>query len=110
MIVRGNSSGLIENVNTGYYRKLFRSLSGFAAQEEEGRRVVEEISETGGRALSVPLEVTREAQWQQAIDAAVGDFGKLELDFPFAPRFLLADMSRHINAPVRIRLGGVGIF
>ena len=47
--------------------------------EEEGRRVVEEISETGGQALFVPLDVTSEAQWQQAIAAAVRDFGKLDI-------------------------------
>ena len=38
--------------------------------EDEGRRVVEEISETGGQALFVPLDVTSEAQWQQAIPRA----------------------------------------
>ena len=47
--------------------------------EEEGRRVVEEINETGGKGLFVHLDVTNEAQWQQAIATAVKDFGKLDI-------------------------------
>ena len=47
--------------------------------EEEGLRVVEEISETGGQALFVLLDVTSETQWQQAVATAVRDFGKLDI-------------------------------
>ena len=47
--------------------------------EEEGRRVIEEINETGGKGLFVHLDVTNEAQWQQAIATAVKDFGKLDI-------------------------------
>ena len=47
--------------------------------EEEGRRVVEQISETGGRAIFLPLDVTSEAQWGSAIAATVSQFGKLDV-------------------------------
>ena len=47
--------------------------------EEEGRRVVELISEAGGRAIFLPLDVTSEAQWISAIAATVREFGKLDI-------------------------------
>ena len=47
--------------------------------EEEGLQVVEQISETGGRALFVPLDVTSESQWAEAIAATVTEFGKLDV-------------------------------
>ena len=47
--------------------------------EEEGRRVVEQISEVGSRAIFVPLDVTSEAQWGSAIAATVREFGKLDV-------------------------------
>ena len=47
--------------------------------EEEGRKVVEQISETGGRAIFVSLDVTSEAQWDEAIAATVSEFGKLDV-------------------------------
>ena len=47
--------------------------------EEEGRKVVEQISETGSRAIFLPLDVTSEAQWKSAIAAIVSEFGKLDI-------------------------------
>ena len=47
--------------------------------EEEGRRVVEQISETGGQAIFLPLDVTSEAQWDTAIATTVREFGKLDI-------------------------------
>jgi NAD(P)-dependent dehydrogenase (short-subunit alcohol dehydrogenase family) len=47
--------------------------------EEEGRKLVEQISETGGRALFVSLDVTSESQWNEAIAATVAEFGKLDV-------------------------------
>ena len=47
--------------------------------EEEGRKVVEQISETGGRAIFVHLNVTSESQWDAAIAATVREFGKLDV-------------------------------
>ena len=47
--------------------------------EDEGKQVEAEINETGGQCLFVRLDVTDEAQWQQAIAATVARFGKLEI-------------------------------
>ena len=47
--------------------------------EDLGRKVVEQISETGGRAIFVRLDVTSESQWAEAIAAAVTEFGKLDV-------------------------------
>ena len=47
--------------------------------EEEGRKVVEQIVEAGGRAIFVPLDVTCESQWAAAVSAAVREFGKLNV-------------------------------
>ena len=47
--------------------------------EDEGRRVAAEIGEAGGQALFVPLDVTSESQWRDAIDAAVSSFGRLDV-------------------------------
>ena len=47
--------------------------------EDLGRQVVEQISETGGKAISVPLDVTSESQWNDAIAATISEFGKLDV-------------------------------
>jgi len=48
-------------------------------REEEAQKVVEQINETGGRAIFLPLDVTREDQWNSAIAATVSEFGKLDI-------------------------------
>jgi NAD(P)-dependent dehydrogenase (short-subunit alcohol dehydrogenase family) len=47
--------------------------------EDEGRKLEAEINATGGEALFVRLDVRREADWQQAVDATVRRFGKLDV-------------------------------
>ena len=47
--------------------------------EEEGRQVEAEISEAGGEALFVELDVTKEGDWQRAVEATVSRFGKLNV-------------------------------
>ncbi len=47
--------------------------------EAEGKRVEAEINETGGECFFVPLDVTDEDQWEKAVAAAVGRFGKLDV-------------------------------
>ena len=47
--------------------------------EEEGRRVAAEIGEAGGQAVFVSLDVTSEAQWNDAITATVERFGGLHV-------------------------------
>ncbi len=47
--------------------------------EDEGRRVVEQISEVGGQAIFLPLDVTSESQWANAVSTTVREFGKLDI-------------------------------
>ena len=47
--------------------------------EEEGRKTEAEINETGGECLFVRLDVTGEAEWQQAVASTVAHFGKLDV-------------------------------
>ena len=47
--------------------------------DEEGMKVAAEISESGGDALYVHLDVSKESNWRQAIDATVSKFGKLDV-------------------------------
>ena len=47
--------------------------------EEEGREVEAEIDRSGGQAAFVRLDVTSERDWEEAIAATVGRFGKLDV-------------------------------
>lgn len=47
--------------------------------DAEGTRVAAEIAEAGGDCLFVHLDVTSEHGWQEAINAAVSNFGKLNV-------------------------------
>ena len=47
--------------------------------EDEGRQVEAGIRGAGGEAVFVPMDVTREADWEQAVGTAVQRFGKLDV-------------------------------
>ncbi len=47
--------------------------------EVEGREVEAQISGNGGDVLFIRLDVTSEADWQRAIEATIGRFGKLDI-------------------------------
>ena len=47
--------------------------------DDLGLQVQAEINETGGECLYVHLDVTSEADWQDAVEAAVSRFGKLDV-------------------------------
>ena len=47
--------------------------------DEEGKQVEAAIREAGGEATYVHLDVTKEADWQQAVAAAVSTYGKLDI-------------------------------
>ena len=47
--------------------------------EEEGRITEAQIYESGGECLFLALDVTDEANWQHAVAATVGRFGKLDV-------------------------------
>src|SRR5436190_701279 len=47
--------------------------------DAEGRAVEKDIEKAGGQAVYAHLDVTREADWQAAVEIAVGRFGKLDV-------------------------------
>ncbi|MCH7737531.1 MAG: glucose 1-dehydrogenase [Chloroflexi bacterium] len=47
--------------------------------EEDGKAVEAQISEAGGQALFIRLDVTQEDDWTRAVDLAVSRFGKLDI-------------------------------
>ena len=47
--------------------------------EDDGRKVEAEINEAGRDALFILLDVTSESDWQRAVSATVGRFGKLDI-------------------------------
>ncbi len=48
-------------------------------RESEGKQIEAEISERGGEILFVPLDVTSEESWANAISTTVARFGKLDI-------------------------------
>lgn len=47
--------------------------------DDDGRRVEAEINELGGECLYLHLDVTSEAEWQDAVAKTVAQFGKLDI-------------------------------
>lgn len=47
--------------------------------EDEGRRTAEEIQAEGGDAVFIKLDVTKEEDWQHAVDTAINSYGKLDI-------------------------------
>jgi len=47
--------------------------------EEEGRRTAKEVTDGGGQCFFVKLDVTSEADWEQAAGEVVSRFGKLDI-------------------------------
>ena len=47
--------------------------------DDEGRQVEAAIREAGGEATYVHLDVTEEADWQEAVQTAVSTYGKLDI-------------------------------
>jgi cyclopentanol dehydrogenase len=65
--------------------------------EPEGRATAEAIRYQGGRAVYIRLDVTREEDWQSAVDAAVATFGRLDIlvnDAGINNRKGIEDLSR----------------
>ena len=48
-------------------------------RDADGQRTEAEITEAGGQALFIHLDVTNEESWQNAVDQAVARFGKLDV-------------------------------
>ena len=77
-IVTGAASGMGESE-----AKLFASEGAKViiadVLEQEGRKIEAEISETGGVALFLHLDVTDENQWREVVATTVSRFGRLDI-------------------------------
>ncbi|MCH7802242.1 MAG: SDR family NAD(P)-dependent oxidoreductase, partial [Chloroflexi bacterium] len=47
--------------------------------EDEGRQTEAQINEVGGDAVFVKLDVTSQAEWENAVNTAIERFGKLDI-------------------------------
>ena len=47
--------------------------------EEEGKQVEAEIAEAGGQAMFIPMDVTQEDVWKEAVQQTVARFGLLNV-------------------------------
>src|SRR5205807_5238514 len=47
--------------------------------EEEGKKVVADITQANGAAIFRRLDVTSEAEWKATVDATIAEFGKLDI-------------------------------
>ena len=48
-------------------------------QVEDGQSVTQEINEAGGQAIFIEMDVSKQSDWQCAIDAAISNFGKINV-------------------------------
>ena len=76
--ISGGARGLGAAIATLFAREGAKVVIGDVL-EDEGHKTETEINETGGTCLFVRLDVTSEAEWQQAVASTVAHFGKLDL-------------------------------
>jgi NAD(P)-dependent dehydrogenase (short-subunit alcohol dehydrogenase family) len=77
-LITGGASGMGQS-EASIFAKEGASVVVGDILEAEGQRVVASIAAAGGKAQFVKLDVTREADWQQAVKATVTGFGKLDV-------------------------------
>ena len=77
-LISGGASGMGRSEATIFAQEGARVAIGDIL-EAEGRDVVDHITKAGGQARFVKLDVTSEASWQAAVQAAVTAFGKLDI-------------------------------
>jgi NAD(P)-dependent dehydrogenase (short-subunit alcohol dehydrogenase family) len=77
-LITGGASGMGQSEASLFAREGASVVVGDIL-ETEGQRVVASIAAAGGKAQFVKLDVTREADWQQAVKSAVMSFGKLDV-------------------------------
>jgi NAD(P)-dependent dehydrogenase (short-subunit alcohol dehydrogenase family) len=77
-LVTGGASGMGQCEATLFAREGASVVVGDIL-DAEGREVVSRITAAGGRARFVRLDVTSEADWQEAVKATVAAFGKLDV-------------------------------
>ncbi len=77
-LITGGASGMGQSEAMIFGREGAKVVVGDLL-ETEGRQVVDKIAGAGGQARFVKLDVTREAEWQEAVKIAVASFGKLDV-------------------------------
>ena len=77
-LITGGASGMGQSEAMIFAREGARVVVGDLL-EIEGRQVVDKIAAAGGQARFVKIDVTSEADWQKAVEAAVGAFGRLDI-------------------------------
>ena len=77
-LITGGASGMGESEATIFAREGAKVVIADLL-EAEGKTVAEKIAGAGGHARFVKLDVTSEANWRDAVAAAVSSFGKLDV-------------------------------
>ena len=77
-LVSGAASGMGQSEATIFAREGAKVIVADVL-EAEGKQVADKIVSGGGQARFVKLDVTSEAEWDAAVKAAVGAFGKLDV-------------------------------
>jgi len=77
-LVSGAASGMGQSEATIFAREGAKVIVADIL-EMEGKQVADKIVAGGGQARFVKLDVTSEAEWDAAVKAAVGTFGKLDV-------------------------------
>ena len=76
-LVSGGASGMGQSESLIFAREGAKVV--VADLLEEGQQVADKIKGAGGQALFVKLDVSKEAEWEKAVKAAVDAFGKLDV-------------------------------
>jgi NAD(P)-dependent dehydrogenase (short-subunit alcohol dehydrogenase family) len=77
-LVSGGASGMGQSEATIFAREGAKVIVADVL-EAEGKQVADKIVSGGGQARFVKLDVTSEAEWDAAVKAAVGAFGRLDV-------------------------------
>jgi NAD(P)-dependent dehydrogenase (short-subunit alcohol dehydrogenase family) len=77
-LISGGASGMGRSEATIFAQEGAKVVIGDIL-EAEGRDVADHITKAGGQARFAKLDVTSEASWQAAVQAAVTAFGKLDI-------------------------------
>ncbi|WP_273852076.1 glucose-1-dehydrogenase [Guptibacillus spartinae] len=78
-IVTGAASGLGKAVATRFGAEGMKVVVNYLSKEDEATNVVEEIKRSGGEAISVQADVSKEADVEKLIKAAHENFGTLNV-------------------------------
>jgi len=77
-MVTGGASGMGKSEATIFAREGAKVMVADLL-EADGRKAVSEITDSGGQARFVRLDVTQESEWEAAVAATVAAFGKLDV-------------------------------